>query len=691
MRSARYLSAVIAAVTGGATLFVGPAATASGDIVPSFHPYVAINPGSQAEGVATGDVTGDGLPDLLVTTGYDASPATDFNLLVYPQQGGGGLDAPAVLATGAAYGSSMAVEVADLDGDGDLDAAVVTTEGVMIFAQGPEGLSFSWTVPVEEARHAEAVDVTEDGLPDLVVNTRYGIEVWWAIAGDFMPSPRGSQLSGSPETEVEVADVTGDGLADVVGAGAGSIRVWAQLPDHGFAGAVTYASGGVAPWTGVNGLATGDIDGDGLQDVVASVGGNRPNAWLVTRSQQPDGTLGPAVRLDSYDIPESVEVADVTGDGRGDIVVAHGGWNRIGVFPQAVPGTLPHGESLFEIPYASHYDPKGLAIGDVSDDGLADLMLTDYNHGLVLLRGATPAEDTTPPDTWFTAGPSGVHRSRTATFSFAASEAGATFECALDSTTAWQACAPGVIYTDLTAGSHLLRVRASDSAGNTDPTPALRSFTVDGPDTTIGSGPTGTVRDTSATFGFTASPAAASFQCSIDTGTWQACTSPTTYSGLTTGASHQFRVRGVNTEGLVDGTPASRSFTVDAAADLATGLTVTPDRAKKGAVAIWTAQVTNTGPQTAAAVTLSQGLPSGLTLQSVTTTAGSCSAAGAPATVQCNLGSLAPGATVTVTVRTTVTASKGALASTVVAQAPTWDMDPADNSGSATVTVGGGR
>lgn len=690
MRSHRHLAAVSAVATGGVVLLVVPPAVADGT-TPTFHPSVVIGTGSAAEGVATGDVTGDGLPDLLVTTGYDAAPETDFRLLVYPQQGGGGLDAPRTLATGAAYGSSMAVDVADLDGDGDLDAAVSTDEGVLVFAQGAEGLAYDWTVPVEDARHAAAVDVNDDDLPDLVVNTDHGVEVWWAVAGDFVPSPRGAALSTSPEVEIEVADVTGDGLADVVGAGGSGVRVWAQLPDHGFAAPVAYASGGVAPWTLVNGLATGDVDDDGLEDVVLSVGGNRPNAWVVTRAQQPDGTLGPAVRRDTYDVPESVEVADVTGDGREDIVVAHGGWNRIGVFPQAVPGAAPLGESLFEVPYASHYDPKGLAVGDVSDDGRADLLLTDYNHGLVLLRGAAPAADTTPPDTWFTAGPSGVHRSRTASFSFTASEAGSTFECALDSTTTWQPCVPGVTYTGLAAGSHLVRVRATDAAGNTDPTPALRSFTVDGPDTTITSGPTGTVRETSATFGFTGSPAATSFECSMDSGPWQACASPATYPGLATGASHLFRVRAANAEGLVDGTPASRTFTVDAAADLATTLSASPEKAKKGTVVTWTARVTNTGPQAASAVTLSQGLPTGLSYVSVATTAGSCSAAGSPTTVQCALGQLAPGATVTVTVRTTVTASKGALASTAVAQTATWDTDPADNAASATVTVGSGR
>jgi hypothetical protein len=63
-----------------------------------------------------------------------------------------------------------------------------------------------------------------------------------------------------------------------------------------------------------------------------------------------------------------------------------------------------------------------------------------------------------------------------ASFAFAASEA-ATFECSLDAAE-FAACSSPVSYTALADGGHTFAVRATDAAGNVDPTPSSRSWTV---------------------------------------------------------------------------------------------------------------------------------------------------------------------------------------------------------------------
>ena len=47
-------------------------------------------------------------------------------------------------------------------------------------------------------------------------------------------------------------------------------------------------------------------------------------------------------------------------------------------------------EELAEIPYASHYNPHGLAVGDVDGNGSPDVVIADYNNGLVILPGTAP-------------------------------------------------------------------------------------------------------------------------------------------------------------------------------------------------------------------------------------------------------------------------------------------------------------
>jgi hypothetical protein len=98
-----------------------------------------------------------------------------------------------------------------------------------------------------------------------------------------------------------------------------------------------------------------------------------------------------------------------------------------------------------------------------------------YLHNAFDLTGGTP--DTTPPETTITSGPSGDVPSASATFQFTSSEAGSTFACSLDGA-APTSCTSPVTYNSLALGPHTFSVRATDAAGNPDPTPAQASWTV---------------------------------------------------------------------------------------------------------------------------------------------------------------------------------------------------------------------
>jgi len=182
--------------------------------------------------------------------------------------------------------------------------------------------------------------------------------------------------------------------------------------------------------------------------------------------------------------------------------------------------------------------------------------------GTFTLNWAPP--DTTPPETTISAGPSGTVASRTATFAFDSSEAGSTFECALDAGS-FDACDSPRTYWPVADGSHTFRVRARDRDGNVDPTPAARTWAVDAtpPETTIDSGPAGTTTATSASFAFSSSEPGGSFECALDGGPFTACSSPRSYSSLALG-SHTFEVRARDTVGNLDPTPAARSWTIGA-------------------------------------------------------------------------------------------------------------------------------
>jgi hypothetical protein len=85
--------------------------------------------------------------------------------------------------------------------------------------------------------------------------------------------------------------------------------------------------------------------------------------------------------------------------------------------------------------------------------------------------------DPTPPDTTITGGPSGSTPSTDATFTFTSSEAGSSFQCSLDGG-AFAACGNPAVYHNLSVAGHTFQVRAIDSSGNIDPSPAARSWSV---------------------------------------------------------------------------------------------------------------------------------------------------------------------------------------------------------------------
>jgi large repetitive protein len=88
--------------------------------------------------------------------------------------------------------------------------------------------------------------------------------------------------------------------------------------------------------------------------------------------------------------------------------------------------------------------------------------------------------DTNPPETEIATGPAegSTETTSNATFTFTSPEAGVTFECKLDGAAAFTACPASYTVSGLANGSHTLEVRAVDAAGNVDPTPAKRTWTV---------------------------------------------------------------------------------------------------------------------------------------------------------------------------------------------------------------------
>lgn len=187
----------------------------------------------------------------------------------------------------------------------------------------------------------------------------------------------------------------------------------------------------------------------------------------------------------------------------------------------------------------------------------------------------TPA-DCDPPETTISGGPSGTTSDSTPTFDLQSDEVGSTFECSIDGATP-TSCTTPFTTAPLADGPHTLEVQASDIAGNTDPTPASRAFTVDTsvppdpldpadtdpPETTLTTKPKAKLKtkkkSVKVTFAFSADEAGR-FECALDKASFSPCTSPLTLKAKK--GKHTFSVRAVDAAGNTDATPATTSFTV---------------------------------------------------------------------------------------------------------------------------------
>jgi hypothetical protein len=152
--------------------------------------------------------------------------------------------------------------------------------------------------------------------------------------------------------------------------------------------------------------------------------------------------------------------------------------------------------------------------------------------------------DTTPPTVDITA-PTGTVNDATPTIAFTLGAGALAAECQMDSG-AWAACTSGTAWTWLASGAHTLRVRTSDTAGNT--ASATSNFTVDAVEIVpVWRGPLpaadATLDYATFSFGPSATEPGATLECSKG-GSWSDCTGGTfTFRDMVYGTPQTFLVR----------------------------------------------------------------------------------------------------------------------------------------------------
>ena len=371
-----------------------------------FYVAAAQRPAVGAAWGAVLDADANGSPELLV-----GAPGVNQARL-YLGTTSGFSTAFTTITGGASFGTSAAA-LGDINGDGYGDAAVGEpgTGRVYLYLGSATGLATTrptvLLAPASTVQFGAAVagagDVNGDGYGDLLVGAPMSNRAFVylggaagipataeavAIAAIGSPSNYGVALAG-------LGDVNADGYGDVAVGTNGSNNVYVALGGAaGLRAATVVGAPGGASGFGFAVAAAGDVTGDGYPDMVVGAysagaayvfaGGA---AGIVTTPAATLGVPGGAVQFGW-----SVEgLADVNGDGYGDVLVGAPGTDRAYLF-RGGPGGLGATPSQTYAPTAGVAAAMGRAVarlGDINRDGVFDFALGQpTRYTVTVYRGA---------------------------------------------------------------------------------------------------------------------------------------------------------------------------------------------------------------------------------------------------------------------------------------------------------------
>ena len=287
------------------------------------------------------DLDGDEIPEVVVAAGTslyalnsvgDLLWRTEFSSEIYPS--------PAA---------------ADMDRDGKVEIIVPLSDGTICIL-GPEGkVETSWRVSKEGFISSPAIaDADGDGFPDMIIPSRREIHV---ISHDGQELWKFAPPDGCGEASPIASDFNGDGSVDVVFSSKGGDVYMMEDPDD-----VIWVNR-----TGrtVCGLSAGDLNDDGSPEIVAL---NEVGEIYVWRADG-EPVSGFPVQLEerSHSIPL---ILDLDGDRKPDLLV---GVERMDM--GLIYGLKSNGDLISGLPLVGYKFVNTPAVGDLDGDGDMEIAL----------------------------------------------------------------------------------------------------------------------------------------------------------------------------------------------------------------------------------------------------------------------------------------------------------------------------
>ena len=356
------------------------------------------------QSVAVGDFNGDGILDLAVL-----GPAPgEGTLSILLGRGNGKF----TVRTKLFAPSTGPLVVGDFNGDGILDVAIANFYGKSISiltGKGDGALNAAVTVSIDHQPNSIAVeDSNGDGIPDLLtVNGDNTVTVLFGngdgtFTQETTPLPSPSAAARVQVTFAVVADFNGDGVPDlaltyVYFTGPSTITVLLGNSDG------TFTTKSTVNVTGfLSGMATGDFNGDGIQDLVTNgdipaAGGYIPGGFILFGHG--DGTF--TIESSPSAVPGTV--ADFNGDGLSDVAVANYGLGAVNILlagaattaittTVAVPGSGTHNVFASYPGDSDHDASTSTNVAIIAGKPVMDLVSGNGQTGIVGRHFVNPLE-----------------------------------------------------------------------------------------------------------------------------------------------------------------------------------------------------------------------------------------------------------------------------------------------------------
>ena len=337
--------------------------------------------------VVAGDFNNDGFTDLATADSGDNS------VTVVLSNGNKTFQARTDYPAGA---TPFSIVTSDFNGDGLLDLAVTNTGTASAISvllgngdgtfQGPNHFSTETIANTPTDPYGLAVgNFTGNSIPDLAV-TNYGtgtVGIMLGVEnnglgnGTFQADT--TYTVGSEPSAVAIGDVNGDGVPDVVVANyhTDNVSVLLGQTTNGVANGQFGAATNYAVGNGPIAVALADLTGNKILDIVVV---NETDSSASVLLGNGDGTFQTQVAYPTGPggNPLGVAVQDFNGDGIPDLAVAD-------FLTQQVSILLGNGDGTFQGPKTygtGNANPSSIVVADFNGDGKWDLALTSTPSGL---------------------------------------------------------------------------------------------------------------------------------------------------------------------------------------------------------------------------------------------------------------------------------------------------------------------